>query len=158
MRGNECWTDFKPSLKVDQSPTCSLVVQTRVLLFNSWLKVYDNLPIPTSAMISLVQLQIPSMWLSEDYNWPEYFRHCFDRLCLKMFFFFFSPFRSLFRACMSSDNLNLCSSCHCSDLFNTIEHMHLSGSHITFRAVNTKPIHMFDTVFPSLFTLDMYYW
>ena len=46
-------------------PTCILVVQTWIFLFNKWLKVSDNSPTPTSAMISLVQLQIPSAWLSE---------------------------------------------------------------------------------------------
>ena len=39
-----------------------------------------------------------------------------------------------------------------------IEHMRLSGTHITFRAVNSRPMYMyvyaFDTLFASLFTLD----
>ena len=38
-------------------------------------------------------------------------------------------------------------------LFKAIGHIRLSGSYIIFRAVNTRPIHAFDTLFPSLFTL-----
>lgn len=65
------WSDkesFEPLLTVNWSPTYSSVVRMLILFFNRWLKVLDNLPTSTSMTISLVQLQIPSAWFSEDFT------------------------------------------------------------------------------------------
>ena len=64
-------------------------------------------------------------------------------------------FRSHFCARTSDGNLDLHAAAISQLRKVAIEHVHFSGSHVTFREVNTRPIRIFDTLFPSLYTLNI---